>query len=152
MACNCCSCHEHEHEHKENENGKTLSKIQKIIIFRIILSAILLFSSIIICKNFQFSTLQKLVLFLIAYFVIGYDILLEAIKNILHGEFFDENFLMSIATVGAFCLGEYSEAVFVMLFAQIGEFFEDYAVKKSKNSIKSLMDIRADSANIEKNG
>ena len=90
--------------------------------------------------------LVALSLFLIPYLVIGYDILLRAVKNIVHGQVFDENFLMSIATVGAFAIGEYHEAVFVMLFYQVGELFQSIAVGKSRGSIKSLLSIRADTA------
>ncbi|MBQ8408274.1 MAG: cadmium-translocating P-type ATPase [Clostridia bacterium] len=90
--------------------------------------------------------LQALILFLIPYLVIGYNILWRALRNILRGQVFDENFLMSIATIGAFVTGEYAEAVFVMLFYQVGELFEHIAVGKSRKSIKSLLSIRADTA------
>lgn len=93
--------------------------------------------------------LQDLLLFLIPYGVIGYDILLRAARNIVRGQIFDENFLMSIATLGAFVTGEYPEAVFVMLFYQVGELFQSIAVGKSRNSIKSLLSIRADTAFVE---
>ncbi len=93
--------------------------------------------------------LQALLLFLIPYGVIGYDILLRAARNIIRGQVFDENFLMSIATIGAFITGEYPEAVFVMLFYQVGELFQSIAVGKSRNSIKSLLSIRADTAFVE---
>ena len=89
---------------------------------------------------------------MIPYAVIGWDILWEAIKNLIHGKVFDENFLMALATVGALGIGKYDEAVEVMLFFQIGEFFEDFAVDRSRRSISSLMDIRPDSANLEKDG
>lgn len=88
--------------------------------------------------------------FLLPYAVIGWDILWKAIRNIAHGQIFDENFLMAIATVGAFAIGEYPEAVFVMLFYQIGELFQSYAVGKSRKSISELMDIRPDYANLER--
>lgn len=91
-------------------------------------------------------------LFIIPYLVIGYDILLRAAKNIVRGQVFDENFLMSIATVGAFAIGEYHEAVFVMLFYQVGELFQSIAVGKSRSSIKSLLSIRADTAFVEAEG
>lgn len=93
--------------------------------------------------------LQALLLFIIPYGIIGYDILLRAARNILSGQVFDENFLMTIATVGAFVIGEYHEAVFVMLFYQVGELFQSIAVGKSRKSIKSLLSIRADTAFIE---
>ena len=94
----------------------------------------------------------KLVMYLIPYFVIGWDILWKAVRNIGHGQVFDENFLMCVATVGALVLGEYSEAVGVMLFYQVGELFQSYAVGKSRKSIAQLMDIRPDVANVEREG
>ncbi|MDT2659908.1 heavy metal translocating P-type ATPase [Enterococcus hulanensis] len=94
----------------------------------------------------------KLAAYLILYLWIGYDVLKTAITNIFHGEIFDENFLMAIATVGAIAIGEYPEAVAVMLFYQVGEFFQDYAVAKSRKSISSLLAIRPDSANLIQNG
>ncbi len=89
-------------------------------------------------------------LYLIPYAVIGWDVLWKAVRNIAHGQVFDENFLMALATVGAFFTGEYAEAVFVMLFYQVGELFQDYAVGRSRASIAALMDIRPDTANLEK--
>lgn len=94
----------------------------------------------------------KLVMHLIPYFVIGWDILWKAVRNIGHGQVFDENFLMCVATIGALVLGEYSEAVGVMLFYQVGELFQSYAVGKSRKSIAQLMDIRPDVANVEREG
>lgn len=94
----------------------------------------------------------KLIAYLILYLWIGYDVLKTAITNIFHGAIFDENFLMAIATVGAIAIGEYPEAVAVMLFYQVGEFFQDYAVAKSRKSITSLLAIRPDSANLIQNG
>lgn len=94
----------------------------------------------------------KLIAYLILYLWIGYDVLKTAVTNIFHGEIFDENFLMAIATVGAIAIGEYPEAVAVMLFYQVGEFFQDYAVAKSRKSISSLLAIRPDSANLIQNG
>ena len=91
-------------------------------------------------------------IYIISYLIVGLDVLIEAIKNIFKGEVFDENFLMTIATIGAFTIGEYPEAVAVMLFYQVGEMFQSYAVDKSRKSIASLMDIRPDFANIKKNG
>lgn len=96
--------------------------------------------------------ISKFVIFFIAYIIAGKDIILSAFKNILKGEIFDENFLMTIATLGAFSLKEYPEAVMVMILYQIGEYFQHNAVEKSKHSIKSLMNIRPDYANIEKDG
>ncbi len=96
------------------------------------------------------NSLINLLIFLFGYLIIGGDVVLKAVKNILRGNVFDENFLMSIATVGAFIIGEYPEAVAVMLFYQVGEFFQDYAVNKSRKSIASLMDIRPDYANLKR--
>ena len=94
----------------------------------------------------------KIALFVVAYFIVGSDILKKSFRNIRNGQIFDENFLMSIATAGAFALREYAEAVAVMLFFQIGEFFQSYAVNQSRKSIADLMDIRPDSANLLKDG
>jgi Cd2+/Zn2+-exporting ATPase len=96
--------------------------------------------------------IAKLILFLVPYLVIGGGVLLEAVENIAHGQVFDENFLMCVATIGAICLGDYTEAVAVMLFYQVGELFEDFAVNRSRQSISELMDIRPDYANIERDG
>ncbi len=90
--------------------------------------------------------------FLIPYLVIGWDVLWRAVRNIAHGQIFDENFLMAIATVGALCIGEYAESVFVMLFYQVGELFQSYAVGRSRQSIAELMEIRPDYANVERDG
>ena len=95
---------------------------------------------------------MKLTVFIISYLIIGFEILKKAIRNIFRGKVIDENFLMAIATIGSFSIGEYSEAVAVMLFYQVGELFQDYAVDKSRKSIATLMDIRPDYANIENNG
>lgn len=122
-----------------------MNKKQKRSLLQIILSAVLLAAAVLIPSN----GIVKLLIFLVPYLIVGRDILWKACRNIFHGEIFDENFLMSLATIGAFCLGEYSEAVFVMLFYQIGELFQSYAVEQSRKSISSLMDIRPDYANIE---
>jgi len=94
----------------------------------------------------------NLAIFLVAYFIIGGDVLLRALRNIAHGQVFDENFLMCIATVGAFFVGQYPEGVAVMLFYQVGELFQDFAVDHSRKSIAELMDIRPDYANVKRNG
>ncbi|MCH5255876.1 MAG: cadmium-translocating P-type ATPase [Lachnospiraceae bacterium] len=124
-----------------------MSRKQKKVLFRIIISAILLIIIHLIEPEGWFS-----LLYLIPYFIIGYDILRKAILGIIHGEVFDENFLMAVATVGAIGLREFSEGVAVMLFYQIGELFQSYAVGKSRKNITALMDIRPDYANIEKDG
>lgn len=118
-------------------------KIIRIIISIIIMIVVTIF-------NIQ-SNAIKICAYIIAYLIIGYDIIKEAIENIFNGEFFDETFLMSVATIGAIAIGEYPEAVAVMLFYQVGEIFEDAAVDKSKESITSLMKIRPDYANVINN-
>lgn len=122
-----------------------MNKKQKKMLIRIIISFILFIALRILTLNDFYET----ILFLITYFIIGYDILKKAIKGILNRQVFDENFLMAIATVGAIALGEYSEGTAVMLFYQIGEWFQSYAVGKSRRNITELMDIRPDYANIE---
>ena len=122
-----------------------MTKKQKKVLIRIIVAAILL----VILHFVPLEGIWLGLLYLIPYAVIGYDILRKAVLGIMHGEVFDENFLMAVATVGAMGLGEYSEGVAVMLFYQIGELFQSYAVGKSRSSITALMDIRPDSANLE---
>lgn len=141
-----------------------MTKKQKKVLIRIIVSAVLL-----VAMAVTFAVLDKtgmvnlenpsvmwrcieIVAYLIPYLIIGYDILKKAFLGIIHGEVFDENFLMAIATVGAMVLGEYKEASAVMLFYQVGELFQSYAVGKSRKNITALMDIRPDYANIEKDG
>ena len=116
---------------------------------RIIISAVLYLAIILASKLVAIPWYLELLLFLVPYFIIGHDVLRKAVLGIVHGEVFDENFLMAVATVGALCLGEFSESVAVMLFYQIGELFQSYAVGKSRKSISDLMDIRPDSANLE---
>ena len=127
---------------------KILNKKQKKVLVRIIIAAVLMiaFSIMPLKGGLRFA------LFMIPYLVIGYDILRKAIKGILNKQVFDENFLMAVATVGAIILGEYTEGVAVMLFYQIGELFQSYAVGKSRKNISELMDIRPDYANIEVDG
>lgn len=129
-----------------------MSKKQKNVLWRIIVSAVLIVCLTVLGK---FITLNKyiwLVLNLIPYFIIGYDILKKAVKGIFKGQVFDENFLMAVATVGAIALGDYKEGVAVMLFYQIGELFQSIAVGKSRRNISALMDIRPDYANVEVDG
>ena len=121
-----------------------MNKKQKKVLVRIIASAVLT-AVLALLPDWQW----KWVLFLVPYLVIGYDILLKAVKGICNRQPFDENFLMAVATVGAMLLGEYMEGVAVMLFYQIGELFQSYAVGKSRRNISELMDIRPDYANIE---
>ncbi len=125
-----------------------MSKKQKQTLYRILLSAALLIAAALL----PLEGWPRLAVFLIPYALIGWDVLWRAVRNIAHGEVFDENFLMSLATVGALCVGEYPEAVFVMLFYQVGELFQSYAVDQSRKSIASLMDIRPDYANLEVDG
>lgn len=126
---------------------------QKKMTIRIGISVVLLIAAVLV----PYEGVWRFALFLPAYFVVGWDVLWKAIRNIAHGQVFDENFLMALATVGAFCTGffgegEYPEAVFVMVFYQVGELFQSYAVGKSRKSISALMDIRPDYANVERDG
>lgn len=131
---------EHELNHEEeNENG---------IVIRITIATLIVIGAILLHPT----GLSRFFIYMSAYLIVGVDIVLRAIKNIFKGEIFDENFLMAIATVGAICIGEYPEAVMVMLLYQIGEKLQDNAVEKSKQSISSLMNIRPDYANVEING
>ena len=143
-------CHEHEHHHEHHHEGSLKSKI-----IRIIIAAILLIAAVLIEKNGNLSTWQLLLVFLIPYLYIGFDTLKEATEGIIHGDLFNEHFLMSIATIGALLIGflpgaetQFPEAVFVMLFFQVGELFEGYAEGKSRESITHLMDIRPDIVHI----
>ncbi len=124
-----------------------MSRTKKTII-RISIGAVFFLAAIIL----PVSGYRELSIFLAAYFIIGGDVLLRAVRNIARGQVFDENFLMSIATVGAFFVGEYPEGVAVMLFYQVGELFQDYAVDRSRKSIGALMNIRPDYANLKKDG
>ena len=119
-------------------------KMSKQLI-KIIISLLLVVISLLL----KFDTeLYSNILYVIAYIIVGYDIVLKAVRNIFKGKVFDENFLMTVATIGAFCIGEFPEAVAVMLFYQIGELFQSYAVDRSRKSVASLMDIRSDYANV----
>ena len=128
---------------------------KKIILIAV--TAVLLVGAIWVEKNCNLATWQLLIVYLIPYLIIGHETLMEAAEGIAHGEVFDEDFLMAIATIGALCIGffpdsetEFPEAVFVMLFFQVGELFEGYAEGKSRDSISHLMDIRPDVANVER--
>ena len=142
--------HEHDHEHchacghchGEEEENRTL------MIARMVSSAALLAAGLLI----PMPEGVKIALLLIAWLTVGYNVIWSAVKNILRGHALDEMFLMTVASVGAFCLGDYAEGVAVMLLYQIGEFFQDYAVDQSRDSIAELMDIRPDTANVERNG
>ena len=125
-----------------------MTKKEKKELIKIIITIFLLLTTSLL----SISTEIKLILYIIAYLVVGFSVILKAVKNIFSGEIFDENFLMGIATIGAFITGEYLEAVLVMLLYQIGELFQSYAVGKSRKQVSELMDIRPDYANIEKAG
>lgn len=122
-----------------------MSRKQTKTLCRILAGAVLLLAAVLIPAQ----GLLRLLLFLLPYLLVGGDVLWRAVRNILHGQVFDENFLMVVATIGAFCIGEYPEAVLVMVFYQVGEWFQSYAVGRSRASIASLMDIRPDHANVE---
>jgi Cd2+/Zn2+-exporting ATPase len=130
--------HEHSHEHSHGESFDTKDNIALILGVIVYILALL----------FQDRGAITIILFALAYMLIGGNVLLDAFKNILRGEVFDENFLMTIATIGAFVIGEYPEAVAVMLFYEIGEKLQGYAVNRSRKSISSLMDIKAEYANV----
>ncbi len=150
----CCSHeHHHDHEHHHHEHGL------KSQIIKIAITVVLLVAAVIIEKRCDLPTWQMLLIYLIPYLFIGFDTLKEAAEGLAHGEAFNEHFLMSIATIGALCIGflpgaetQFPEAVFVMLFFQVGELFEGYAEGKSRESIAHLMDIRPDVAHVERGG
>ena len=125
-----------------------MNKKMKKQLHRIIISGIMLLFSMLVSINVNYI---NNIIFIIAYFIIGYDILLKAFRNIKRGKVFDENFLMAVATIGALCIGNIHEAVSVMLFYQVGELFQNYAVNKSRKSVAALMDIRPDYANVIRN-
>lgn len=145
----CCE-HHHHHHHHHHEHGT------KRQIWLIAATVILLIGAVIIEKTLSLATWQLLLVYLVPYLLIGKDTLKEAAEGLMHGEPFNEHFLMSVATIGALCIGfmpgaetEFPEAVFVMLFFQVGELFEGYAEGKSRDSIAHLMDIRPDVAHME---
>lgn len=145
--------HHHGHKHLHAHGGL---KGQVILI---IVTILLFIGAVLIEKNCNLPTWQLLLVYLVPYLLVGYHTLAEAAEGILGGDIFNEHFLMSIATIGALCIGflpgaetEFPEAVFVMLFFQIGELFESYAEGKSRDSISHLMDIRPDIANVEIGG
>ena len=147
-------CCEHQHEHKHHHEHEHESLKGKIIL--IVLTVVLLIGAVLIEKNYNLATWQMLLVYLVPYLLIGHDTLREAWEGITEGEMMNEHFLMAIATIGALTIGflpnaepEFAEAVFVMLFFQIGELFEGYAEGKSRDSIAHLMDIRPDVAHVE---
>lgn len=149
-----CHTHHHEHHHHEHEHGGLKGKIILVAI-----TVVLLISAVLIEKHASLATWQLLLVYLVPYLLIGHDTLKEAAEGVMDGDMFNEHFLMSIATIGALCIGflpgtetEFTEAVFVMLFFQVGEIFEGYATNRSRESISHLMDIRPDVANVERDG
>ncbi|MCR4860146.1 MAG: cadmium-translocating P-type ATPase [Bacteroidales bacterium] len=150
--------HEHHHHHHHSEEGHEGSESRGRII-RIALAAVLLVAAILVEKNTQWATWQYLLLYLVPYLIVGWETLKEAAEALAHGEALDENFLMGIATVGALVIGflpgastQFPEAVFVMLFFQVGELFEGIAEGRSRRSVAHLMDIRPDHAHVERGG
>jgi Cd2+/Zn2+-exporting ATPase len=153
----CCE-HEHHHAHEHHHEHHHESGLKSQII-KIAVTVALLIAAVVIEKRCDLPIWQLLLIYLVPYLLIGFDTLKEAAEGLAHGEAFNEHFLMSIATLGALCIGflpgaetQFPEAVFVMLFFQVGEFFEGYAEGKSRDSIAHLMDIRPDVANVERNG
>ena len=161
--CNCCHAHghhqhnelhAHHHHHHEHSEGGLKSKLLLIII-----TIVLLAVAVVVEHNTSLATWQLLLVYLVPYLLIGHDTLGEALEGIAKGDVFNEGFLMSVATIGALCIGflpgaetQFAEAVFVMLFFQVGELFEGYAEGRSRESISHLMDIRPDVANVERDG
>ncbi len=149
--------HEHEHEHHHHHHGEEEEGHGRLT--KVIVAAVLLVVAVIIEKKTDWATWQYLLLFLVPYLVVGWDTLKEAAEGLFHGEALSEDFLMSIATLGALGIGfmpgaetQFPEAVFVMLFFQVGELFEEVAEGRSRKSISHLMDIRPDSAHVEREG
>ena len=146
--------HHHEHEHEHHHEHGLREQLVKIVV-----TVVLLIAAVLIEKHTALTTWQLLLVYLVPYLLIGFDTLKEAAEGLAHGEAFNEHFLMSVATIGALCSGflpgaetQFPEAVFVMLFFQIGELFEGYAEGKSRDSIAHLMDIRPDTANVIRDG
>lgn len=155
----CCSHEHHDHEDGGHEHHHHHEEGLKKQIVKIVIAALLLIAAVIVEKTCGLVKWQLLLVYLVPYLFIGFDTLKEAAEGLAHGEAFNEHFLMSIATIGALCIGflpgaetQYPEAVFVMLFFQIGELFEGYAEGKSRESIAHLMDIRPDVAHVERKG
>lgn len=162
--CKCCHTHEHghshghhhEHEHHHHEHGEGGLRGKLLLIAA---TVFLLIGAVVVEHNTSLATWQLLLVYLVPYLLIGHDTLGEALEGIAKGDMFNEDFLMSVATIGALCIGflpgaetQFPEAVFVMLFFQVGELFEGYAEGRSRESISHLMDIRPDVANVERDG
>ena len=151
--------HEHRHEHEHHHHHHEEEEEGKGRLFKIVAAAVLLVAAVIVEKKTDWATWQYLLLFLVPYLIVGWETLKEAAEALAHGEPMSEDFLMSIATIGALAIGfmpgaetQFAEAVFVMLFFQIGEAFEEVAEGRSRKSIEHLMDIRPDTANVERDG
>ena len=154
--CGCGHCNEHHHEHHHHHHEHNGMKRTLLLI---VLTTLLLIGAVVVENYCGLPTWQLLLVYLVPYLLIGHDTLKKAFEGIVGGDMFNEHFLMSVATVGALCIGflpgaetEFPEAVFVMLFFQIGELFEGYAEGKSRDSISHLMDIRPDTASVERGG
>ena len=160
--CKCCHTHEHSHghehghDHHHHEHGEGGLRGKLLLIAA---TVFLLIGAVVVEHNTSLATWQLLLVYLVPYLLIGHDTLGEALEGIAKGDMFNEDFLMSVATIGALCIGflpgaetQFPEAVFVMLFFQVGELFEGYAEGRSRESISHLMDIRPDVANVERNG
>ncbi|WP_294919792.1 heavy metal translocating P-type ATPase [uncultured Prevotella sp.] len=161
--CKSCNTHEHHHNHEHNHNHEHHHEHQhgalrnKLLL--ILLTVALLIGAVVVEHTCQLTTWQLLLVYLVPYLLIGYETLGEAAEGVVKGDMFNEDFLMAIATIGALCIGflpgaetQFPEAVFVMLFFQVGEMFEGYAEGKSRDSISHLMNIRPDIANVERDG
>lgn len=153
--------HSHEPDVEVSTQPEQYLKTQKAdesdketrnMIIRFAVGAVLYAAGLILPVVFTMPLAAKLAILIVAYIVLGFDVIFKAARNIVKGRIFDENFLMTLSTIGAFAIGEYPEAVAVMLFYQIGEFFQSLAVKRSRKSISELMDIRPDFANVSRNG
>ena len=162
--CKCCHTHEHSHDHHHehghdhhhHEHGERGLRGKLLLIAA---TVFLLIGAVVVEHNTSLATWQLLLVYLVPYLLIGHDTLGEALEGIAKGDMFNEDFLMSVATIGALCIGflpgaetQFAEAVFVMLFFQVGELFEGYAEGRSRESISHLMDIRPDVANVERDG
>lgn len=154
--CKCCHTHEHGHDHHHHEHGEGGLRGKLLLIAA---TVFLLIGAVVVEHKTSLATWQLLLVYLVPYLLIGHDTLGEALEGIAKGDMFNEDFLMSVATIGALCIGflpgaetQFPEAVFVMLFFQVGELFEGYAEGRSRESISHLMDIRPDVANVERDG
>ncbi len=154
-----CHCHEHEHHHEGHEHHHEHDESPKKTLIKIIVAAVLLAVAVFIEHNTSLAAWQLLLIYLIPYLIVGFDTLKEAAEGILHGEAFDEHFLMAVATIGALCIGflpgaetQFPEAVFVMLFFQVGELFEGIAEGRSRKSIEHLLELKPDTATVVRDG